>query len=195
MEQSHQVAGMLQRNEIEQAAINSPYIFASSSTLSIIKFDRHNVIKWAILDSGATSHYIMTIAPVHKKIPAVSPITVTLPDGTRVSSTHECELALPQLPAAARFGHISPSLASHSLLLVVKLCNAGCDVSFKDIICELRFRGRLLLSGSKCHRTGLWFVPLTKEAQTPLGPQNNTSPQGTTSQQANHVGHNDTLHL
>ena len=29
----------------------------------------------------------------------------------------------------------------------------------------------------------------------PLGPHNDTSPQGTTSQQANHVGHNITPHL
>ena len=85
----------------------------------------------------------MTTAPVPKKIPAVSPIMVTLPDGTRVSLMHECKLALPQMPAAARFGHIFPSLASHSLLLVVTLCNAGCGVSFKDITCEILFIGRL----------------------------------------------------
>jgi len=137
MKQSHQLAGMLQRNTTEQAAINSPDSFAASSILSTIQFDRQNVIKWGILQSGATHHYIMTTAPVRKKIPAVRPIPVTLPDGTGVSLTHECELALPQLPAAARFGHILPNLASHILLLVVKLCNAGCDVSFKDITCNV----------------------------------------------------------
>ena len=192
---SHQAACVLQCNATEQPAINSPYSFAASSILSTIQFDRQNDIKWAILYSGATSHYIINTAPVCKEIPDVSPITVTLPDGTRASSTHECKLALPQLPAAARFGHILPSLASHSLLSVVKLCNAGCHVSFENITCKVRFRGRLLLSGSKYHRTGLWFVPLTKEAQTPLGPQIDTSPQDSTSQQANHVGHDATPHL
>jgi len=137
----------------------------------------------------------MTTALVRKKIPVVSPTTVTLPDGTRVSSTHECKLALPQLPAAARFGHILPSPASHSLLLVVKLCNAGYDVSFKDITCDVRYRGRLVLSGSKCHKTGLWFVPLTNEAPTLMGLPDDKSPQDSTSQQATHVGHNITPYL
>jgi len=135
---------MLESNQPSTAHTASrhlPFCPPSNST--------EKVITRAILDSGATSHYIMTTAPVWKKIPAVSPITFTLPDGTRVSSIHEYKLSLHQLPAAARFIHILLSLASHSLLSVVKLCNTGCDVSFKDIACKVQYRGKLILSGSK----------------------------------------------
>ena len=149
------------RNPDSQSAITRRYGYAASSILSTIQFDRQNIIKWAILDSGATSHYIMTTAPVRNKIKAINPVTVTMPNGTRVASTHECELDIPLLPQAARFGHILPSLAQHSLISVVKLCNAGCEVQFRNISCEVRHRGRVIMAGTKCQRTGLWFVPLT----------------------------------
>ena len=56
----------------------------------------------AILDSGATSHFLVTTPPITNITPASSPLNIKLPDGACVSSNHTCTLNLPQLPTRAR---------------------------------------------------------------------------------------------
>jgi hypothetical protein len=124
------------------------------------------VKNWAILDSGATSHFLTSLAPATNITPTTNPIVARLPNGERVTSTHTCTLDIPALPAAARLAHIIPNLASHSLISVVTLCNAGCDITFGKIGCTISYRGRTVLCANKCTRTGLWMIPLT--ATTPL---------------------------
>ena len=48
------------------------------------------------------------------------------------------------------------------LISVVKYCKAGCDVSFTrfGIGVEVRYRGKLVLIGSKCITIGLWMASL-----------------------------------
>ena len=113
-----------------------------------------------ILDSGATSHLLVIAALTSDHQEAKNPLSVKLPDGARVNSTHTYTLAIPYLHAKARIAHIIPGLASHSLLSIVQLCNAGCEVRIKNISCTVRYRGRLILQGQKCSRTRLWMVPL-----------------------------------
>ena len=119
------------------------------------------VKNWAILDSGATSHFLTSTAPATNITPTSTPIVARLPNGARVTSTHTCELDIPMLPTAARRAHIIPNLASHSLISVVTLCNAGCDIAFTKIGCTISYRGRTVLCANKCTRTGLWMIPLT----------------------------------
>ena len=119
-----------------------------------------NIKEWAILDSGATSHFLVTEAPTSEMTIATMPIRVTIPDGSQVQSMHTCKLAIPELPDVARIGHIIPDLASHYLLSVVKLCNVGCKVSFSKIECIVKYRRPIVLKGHKCSKTGLWMVPL-----------------------------------
>ena len=83
-------------------------------------------------------------APKSSVSPSNNPLRVVLPNGDTVQSTHTCTLALPQLPAKARCGHIIPGLAAYSLLSVVKLCDAGCDVTFTKIDCMVCMCGRVL---------------------------------------------------
>ena len=92
---------------------------------------------WAILDSGATSHFLVTAAPITNVTPASNPSKVKLPDGACVSSTHTCTINLPQLPTRAREGHIIRGLESHSLMAVVKLCDSGCVLTFTKIGCQV----------------------------------------------------------
>jgi hypothetical protein len=121
-----------------------------------------NVIKnWAILDSGATSHFLTSTAPMTNITPTTTPIVTQLPNSERVMSTHTCTLNIPTLHAAARRAHIIPHLASHSLILVVTLCNAGCDIAFTKIECTISYRGRPVLCANKCIHTGSWMIPLT----------------------------------
>jgi hypothetical protein len=113
----------------------------------------------AILDSGATSHFLTTNAPAVNIMPATVPIITWLPNGKRVQSTHTCTLDLPALPSGARTVHIIPSLALHSLLLVMTMCNTGCDVTFTKIGCTITYCGRTIICGCKCMRMGLWMIP------------------------------------
>jgi len=116
--------------------------------------------KWAILDSSTTSNFLTTSAHVTNIQPTQKPIVACLPNGDQVRSTHTGTLDLPGLPAMAHLAHIIPGLASHSLISVVTLCNAGCDVLFTKIECTITHRGRTIMHGNKCTRTGLWMIPL-----------------------------------
>ena len=143
--------------------------YAANALLHTVDINMENIKEWAILDSGATSHFLVTEAPTSEMTIATMLIRVTIPDGSQVQSTHTCKLAIPELPDVARIGHIIPGLASHSLLSVVKLCNAGCEVSFSKIECIVKYRGRIVLKGHKCSKTGLWMVPLdTRHSPTQM---------------------------
>ena len=95
------------------------------------------------------------MAPKEVVTPAINPPRVALPNGDTVQSTHTCTLALPQLPEKARHGHIISGLAAYSLLSVVKLCNAGCDITFTKVDYTVRLRGRVLMTGTKDTKIGL----------------------------------------
>ncbi len=142
------------------------YAFAATSLLKTIKTDAETIKRWAVLDSGATSHILTTDVLALQVTPTLTPITARLPNGERVQSTHTCILDLPALPPNARAAHIIPGLASHSLISAVTLCNAGCNVNFTKTGCTISYRGRTLVCGHKCIRTGLWMIPLSEMATT-----------------------------
>ena len=153
-----------------------------------------SIKEWAILDSGATSHFLVTMSPITNITPVINPLSVKLPHGACVSSTHTCTLAIPQLPTRAREGHIILGLVSHSIMSVVKLFNAGCEVTFINIYCQVKHLGRIVLRGSKCTSTGLWMIKLTKSAKATPSISNphqiktaNTLFQPTTEQIVNNV--------
>ena len=106
---------------------------ATAKLLDTIRLSRKNIMKWAMLDSGATSNFLMTDAHATHFDASAKNIHVTLPDGNQVFSTHRCLLDLPNLPRDARQAYVIPGLASHSLISVVTLYNAGCEVTFTKI--------------------------------------------------------------
>jgi hypothetical protein len=115
---------------------------------------------WAILDSGATSHFLTTAAPMTNMRPTSKPIIARLLNGKRVHSTHTCTLVIPALPTSAQHARIIPGLASHSLISNVNLCNAGCNVIFTKIGCTITYCGKVILCSSKRTCTRLWMIPL-----------------------------------
>ena len=151
-----------QRDPVQHSkyAFAAANMLSAANLLSTITLTAENIKEWAILDSGATSHFLVLEAPTRHTEVATNPLIVRLPDGARVKSTHTCELELSQLPPEARIGHIVLGLASHSLLSVVKLSNAGCTVEFTKIGCTVRYRGKIVLRGHKCLNSGLWMVNL-----------------------------------
>jgi hypothetical protein len=93
---------------------------------------------WAILDSGATSNFLTTGAPITNTQLANKPIIARLPNQDQVQLTHTCTLDLPELPAVVHLAHIISSLALHSIVNVVTLCNSGCRVlftKFDELLC------------------------------------------------------------
>ena len=63
--------------------------------LSTININLSNIHTWAILDSGAPSNFLVTMAPKSSVSPADNPLRVSLPNGDILQSTHTCTLALP----------------------------------------------------------------------------------------------------
>jgi hypothetical protein len=52
----------------------------------------------AIANTGATSIFIMAGADVNNKRLAVKPLTIDLPDGKQIQSTHVCDIQILGLP-------------------------------------------------------------------------------------------------
>ena len=118
--------------------------------------------RWAILDSGASSHFLIVGAPILHKKRTANPIKVTVANGEQVQSTHDGALDIPGLPPGARYAHVIPGI-KHSLLSIVRLCNAGCEIVFGrwGLNVEVRYRGKMVLRGNKSTINGLWYVPIT----------------------------------
>ena len=113
----------------------------------------------AIADTGATSIFIMEGTPVNNLRPSSQPLTINLPDGSRVKSTHMCDITIPGLPVTLT-GHIVPKLTIASLIGIRVLCEAGCTVVFTKVKCEVIYNEKIILRGYKDPSTDLWTLPI-----------------------------------
>jgi hypothetical protein len=117
----------------------------------------------AIVDSGCTGHFLLVNAPCLNKVKSQNPLTVRLPNGATMDSTHTTALNIQEFNKAASIAHIFPGMANHSLLSVGQLCNEGYTVTFRNesfIICnsqELQ-----ILKGDRDLDTGIWRINLHK---------------------------------
>jgi hypothetical protein len=109
---------------------------------------------YAILNSGATDNFVTEDAPILSKEANHIPIKVTLPDNTKLLSSHKCKLPLTNVPAPADEGYILPGM---------KLCNASCEVTFNKDECVVKHHGKEITRGTKNQGNGLWYVPLKKD--------------------------------
>jgi hypothetical protein len=78
-----------------------------------------------------------------------------------MESSHTAELDIPELNAAESKAHVSPGIASHSLLSVGNLYDEGYIVTFKQAsvtICDSD--KSQILSGPRDLNTGLWRINL-----------------------------------
>jgi hypothetical protein len=113
----------------------------------------------AIVDSGCTVNFLLVNAPCLNKVKSRTPLTVRLPNGDTMESSHTAELDIPELNAAASKAHVFPAMANHSLLSVGQLCDEGYIVTFKQAevtICDSR--NSQILSGPRDLNTGLWRI-------------------------------------
>jgi hypothetical protein len=113
------------------------------------------------LDSGCTDNFLLVNAPCLNKVKSWTPLTVRLPNGATMESSHTAELDIPGLNAAASKAHFYPGMANHSLLSVGQLCDEGYIVTFKQAsvtICDSE--KSQILSGPRELNTGLWRINL-----------------------------------
>ena len=115
----------------------------------------------AIADAGALAHFILPRAPVKNVQPTHHPLTINLPDGGTIKSTHTCLLDMPWLPTKARVAHIVPGLAHTSLVSISTLCDAGCKVKYNENTCDVYFKNMKVWTGQRKPTTGLWVLPLS----------------------------------
>ena len=119
-----------------------------------------------ILDTGATAIFIMEGIPVNNKRIATKPLSINLPDGAKVQSTHCCDIAIPGLPTVLT-GHIVPSLTIASLIGIRVLCDAGCTVNFSKNHCDIMYNNKCIMMGFKDKATDLWTLPIQAIQQQP----------------------------
>jgi hypothetical protein len=109
------------------------------------------------------------------KIKSQNPLTVGLPNGATMESTHTDALNILELNKAASIAHVFPGMANHYLLSVGQLCNEGYTVTFRNESVTIYNSQELkILRGARDLDTGLWWINLRKEhQQTQLAVANN----------------------
>lgn len=142
----------------------------------------------AILDSGASGHYLLCTSPCRNKQPITNGLEVKLPNNATLTSTHTAEIQLDGVPSGAMQAHIFPQLGN-ALISVGQLCDYGCETSFNATECNVTNRlGRCVLRGPRDQRTGLWRVDLA----APTGALPSQNPQPPVQHELNSVYHTKT---
>jgi hypothetical protein len=120
------------------------------------------------VDSGCTVHFLLVNAPCLKKVKSQTPITVRLPNGATMESSHTAVLDIPELNAAASKSHVLPGMANHYLLSVGQLYDEGYIVTFKTaLVTVCNSQKSQILSGPRDLDldTGLWRINLRHNNQ------------------------------
>ena len=78
-------------------------------------------VDFAIADSGATGHFLVPGAPIVGMVKTTNPLSIHMPQGEVIKSTHKGMLDIPWLPVGARKAHVVPDLVHLSLVLIREL--------------------------------------------------------------------------
>jgi hypothetical protein len=119
-----------------------------------------------IADTGSTGHFLTIHAPCLHRQPASPGISVILPDGSTITSTHTALLNLPMLPPAACTAHVFPTLTSGSLISIGTLCDHGCTATFTADSVTIALNGTTILHGTRSVNNGLWHLHLSSPSPT-----------------------------
>ena len=120
----------------------------------------------AFVNSGTTGHFPQSSSVWMNHKLTKYPLSVTLPDGSRIKLIHTAMLSLQNLPEAARCEHIFPELKSGALLSVRQLFDQGCTVNFTADQVSVTLDKQTILAGPRENNMGLWAVPLENPLPT-----------------------------
>ena len=114
----------------------------------------------AIVDTGATAHYINAQAPCTNKRTLQNPTIVGLPNGNHLLGTEEADLKL-NLPEQARKATIFQKMTKMSLLSVGALCDANMTAIFNKNTVKIHdSNNKCILTRRRDSTNGLWTLPL-----------------------------------
>jgi hypothetical protein len=101
-------------------------------------------------------------------------LTVRLPKGATMESSHTADLDIPELNATASKAHVFPGMAHHSLLSVGQVCDEGYIITFqRDTVTICNSESSKMLSGPRDETTGLWHINLKQTNKHIPGPISN----------------------
>ena len=150
---------LLKSPRVQDTKIFSPPLVSPPPTF----YQKHVTIA----DTGCTGHYLMTNAPTTNSQPTTEGITVQLPDGSTMVSTHTAYLPL-NLPPEACVAHLFPALTTASLISIGLLCDYGCEAHFNASHVTITDpHGNTVLTGTRSPSTRLWNVNLPSSLPGP----------------------------
>jgi hypothetical protein len=155
-EEDHNITVMASNCSREHCAANSAKFAPEDQHYANMLIEMSH----AIADMGATSNFVMEGMPMENIKPTMNPITINLPDGKKVTSTHTCDITILGLPTVL-IGHIVPGIKVALFFGIRVLCKAGCTVTFDDEKCVVEYNNKIILRGYKDPSTDLWTLPLT----------------------------------
>ena len=117
----------------------------------------------AILDSGCSQHFLQNNKSSFIKQQLVTPIPVTLPNGTVLHATHCTQLQLKHVPKAAIQALILPTLTQYSLLLISQFCDAGCTETFTSTTVSVTYNNHTIVTGLKNQKDGLYYTLIQEQ--------------------------------
>ena len=103
--------------------------------------------------------------PVKNLQPATDPITITIPDGNTMRSSHTRSLNIPDLPPEATHAHIVPELDAHSLISLGQLCDAGCTATIDKNTLDVSYNDKIVMTGHRNDTTNLWQLDYPETIQ------------------------------
>ena len=116
-------------------------------------------------DAGTTGHFVQKPqhlsydGPIFNVQQTAIPISVTLPDNSTMTNTHEATLRLPGVSPSASKAYVFNNMAS-SLLSIGQLCDDGCIATFDKDSVVIAKDNAVILQGKRDPSTKLWMVDL-----------------------------------
>jgi hypothetical protein len=134
----------------------------------------------AIVDTGATGHYLDQSAAqhctnVHHTDDGPS---VQVANGQNIETTTRAIVPLaPELSNHAKIGHIFQGLKSGSLISIGQLCDDDCVALFTKFNVKLYKNGKVIIIGKRNATNGLWNIPLAPKPAPSNTPNAPAAPQ------------------
>ena len=122
----------------------------------------------AIADSGCTKHYFTSSFHFGDTTPTTSPLNVTLPNNTIITSQREASLNLPHLSTHGNKVHIFKDLQSANLISIGQLCDDGCEVKFTKYNMIATKNNHTILTAHRNQHNGMWVIPFDNNSPPSL---------------------------
>jgi hypothetical protein len=102
--------------------------------------------------------------------PTPNGLTITLPNGELIRSTHTALLPFHDLPIEARRAHLFPALQNKALILIGQICDSGFVATLNAKSIHITHPAHDTISGTRDHRTGMWTLDVPPQTTNSTAP-------------------------